>query len=158
MPAGLTVVLVLATAGAALIAGAFWVFSVMVIPGLRGTDARTAVAAMQAVNVAALRPPFLSVFLGTAAAAVAAAIWAVVAPVPQTPWIVAGAACYLVGAIAVTSARNVPLNDGLAAVDAESAEAAREAWSRFPSRWARWNHVRAVGTLLAAACLVAALA
>ncbi len=157
MSTGPGVLAAVAAAGAALVAGAFWVFSAMVMPGLRRAGAPTAVPAMQAFNVVALRPPFLSVFLGTAAAAAVAAVWAVVASAAAAPWIVAGAACYLIGALGVTRAGNVPLNDALAVLDAASAEAAREGWRRFGSRWAAWNHLRAVGALAAAACFVAAL-
>jgi uncharacterized membrane protein len=48
----------------------------------------------------------------------------------------------------VTFARNVPLNEALAA--ATSAEQ----WNAFLSPWVFWNHVRTVGSL-AAACLLA---
>ena len=158
MPTALAVIVAITAAGAALVSGAFWVFSVMVIPGLRRTDPASAVAAMQQINVAAIRPPFLFVFLGTAMTSAAAAIWAITAWSAATPWIIAAAACYLVGALGVTVARNVPLNNALAEVSPESAHSAAETLRRFASGWAPWNHVRAVASLATTSLLVGALA
>ena len=55
---------------------------------------------------------------------------------------------YLALAFAVTFARNVPLNEALAAA------ASAEQWSAFLTPWVFWNHVRTAGAL-AAACFLA---
>ena len=64
---------------------------------------------------------------------------------------------YLVGAIAVTMGRNVPLNDALMALDPHSAEAAGR-WSAYVRDWTAWNHVRTVASLAASGLLAAAIA
>ena len=48
---------------------------------------------------------------------------------------------YLVGAIAVTIAANVPLNDALAATRPDGTGAA-DRWRSYLSRWTVWNHLR----------------
>ena len=48
----------------------------------------------------------------------------------------AGCALYLVGAIVVTMAANVPLNDALMNVDPEAADAAAR-WSSYLADWTR---------------------
>lgn len=64
---------------------------------------------------------------------------------------------YLVGNLLVTRARNVPLNDALAAADADSAEAAA-IWQRYLRDWTRWNTVRTVTAMAASVLLLIALA
>jgi len=68
----------------------------------------------------------------------------------------AGCALFLVGAIVVTMAANVPLNDALMKVDPEATDAATR-WSSYLSGWTAWNHVRAVTAIAASGLLIAAL-
>jgi uncharacterized membrane protein len=70
--------------------------------------------------------------------------------------LVAGSLLYLVGTILVTIRLNVPLNDALAAAEPASAEAA-SLWTRYLAEWTRWNHVRTVASLAAAASFILAL-
>ncbi len=74
----------------------------------------------------------------------------------SAPWVLAGSALYLIGAIVVTIAANVPLNDALATVHPDGAGAAAH-WSSYLSHWAAWNHVRAAAALAAAGLLTIAL-
>jgi uncharacterized membrane protein len=67
-----------------------------------------------------------------------------------------GAALYLVGAIWVTMAFNVPLNNALAKADAGS-EAGLALWQRYLRVWTAWNHVRTAAPLAAAALYIFAL-
>jgi uncharacterized membrane protein len=57
----------------------------------------------------------------------------------------------------VTMRFNVPRNNALAAVRPDSDEGAR-LWAGYLDVWTRWNHVRALASLLAAAAFTAALA
>ena len=68
----------------------------------------------------------------------------------------AGGALYLVGAVLVAIAFNVPRNDALAAVDPKSTDG-ETYWRRYLSEWTLWNHVRTVAALGAAALLTTAL-
>jgi len=55
----------------------------------------------------------------------------------------------------VTAAGNVPRNNALAKIDADTVDPAGE-WSRFAIGWTRWNHVRTVASMAAAGAFVAA--
>ncbi|WP_456786290.1 anthrone oxygenase family protein [Cellulomonas sp. P5_C5] len=148
------VVLVVATAiGSAAVGGVFFAFSTFVMPALSRLPASHGIAAMQAINVTAQRPPLMLLMLGTTLACVALVVLAVV---DQSPWLVAGAAVYLVGAIVVTAAYNVPRNLELAALDAASPDAAAR-WLEWESEWTAGNHVRTIAGLAAAALLLQAV-
>jgi uncharacterized membrane protein len=99
----------------------------------------------------------MTALFGTALACAVLGVWAV------TSWgerpaafALAGCALFLAGAIVVTIAANVPLNDALTKVDPEASDAATR-WSTYLSDWTPWNHVRAVTAIAASGLLVAAL-
>ncbi|WP_307845459.1 anthrone oxygenase family protein [Planomonospora sp. ID67723] len=140
LAAGLTIVLT----GA--MTGLFYGFSVAVMPGLDGIDARQAIPAMQSVNRKILNPVFLPMFVGTVLAAPAAgALLLALGQERAAVLFFAAAAAYVLGAFAPTAAVNVPMNNALDAADvpADPAEAAR-LWSGYSARWTRWNTGRAV--------------
>jgi uncharacterized membrane protein len=70
--------------------------------------------------------------------------------------VLAGAALYIVGTIGVTIACNVPLNDRLATLHPQGADAAGH-WDEYVTKWTAWNHLRAAASLAAAATLTIAL-
>ena len=77
------------------------------------------------------------------------AAWAVVVWGERpAPWLLAGCILYLVGAIAVTIAANVPLNDALAATRPDGTGAA-DRWRSYRNSWTEWNHLRASAALAA---------
>lgn len=137
--------------------GVYLAFTTMVMPALHGAGTAEAVATMQRVNVAAVRAPFMIVFFGSAATAVAAAIAQVASghltSLGALRLIGAGLA---VGAFAITVAVNVPLNDALAATTPGTAEAATT-WARFEGSWGTANLVRGLASIAATAALVASL-
>jgi uncharacterized membrane protein len=96
--------------------------------------------------------------MGTAALSVILAIAALVRwPEPGAAYLVAGGGLlYFIGCFLVTILGNVPLNDGLAAVNASSDEG-RRVWTHYLSAWTWWNHVRTVASLAASAAFIAAL-
>ena len=147
----------LATALAcALVGGAFFAFSALVMPALGRLRPQEGIVAMQSINRVALTPAFMAAFLGTAVACVAMAGWAVVSwGEDAAPWVVAGAALYLIGVIGLTGAYHVPRNDALEAVDPGDADSASR-WARYLAEWTRWNHVRAAAALAGAAAFVVA--
>jgi uncharacterized membrane protein len=153
----LLVLTVVAALGCGLMAGAFFVFSVMVMPALARLPPAQGIAAMQSINVAAVRPWFMAGLFGTAAACVALAVWAL------ARWgehgavhLLIGSLIYLVGAIVLTIVFHVPRNDALATVEPTSADAERH-WVRYVSTWTAGNHVRAAACLAAAATLTLAI-
>jgi uncharacterized membrane protein len=62
---------------------------------------------------------------------------------------------YVVGTFAVTMLCNVPRNNVLAALAADTGEAA-VSWARYLAEWTWWNHVRTVAGAVSAVLLIAA--
>ena len=154
-------ILSLATLGTALgcglVAGAFFAFSTFVMKALGILPPSQAVRAMQALNVAAPTGLFLATLLGTALACGALAVQAVLGwSQPGAALRLAGSLAYVLGAFLVTMIANVPRNDALAPLDPDSVNAATE-WVSYLSEWTRWNHVRTVAALVAAALLTVSL-
>ena len=146
-----------ASLGCGLVAGVCYAFSSFVMPALQRLPAAQGVAAMQAINVAALQRGLLAPFLGTALACLVVALSSLVgAARTGGPLRLAACALYLLGTLGVTAACNVPRNDALARLPPESAEAALY-WPHYVAEWSRWNHLRAAAALAAAASFLLAL-
>jgi uncharacterized membrane protein len=146
-----------AALGCATMAGVFYAFSAFVMAGLARLPHAQGVAAMQSINVTAVRPPFMAGFLGTAAVCAVLAIWALVTWGERpAALLLAGSALYLSGAILLTGAYHVPRNDALESVDPNSADAA-DHWRGYLASWTAWNHVRAAASLGAGAAFTVAL-
>lgn len=145
---------VLAALGSAIVGGAMYAFSSFIMSGLDRATPSEAVAAMNGMNVTAVRAPFMIPFIGTALLSVALVVVGVVRwgrPV-SLPLILAGLV-YLVGTFVLTIAYHVPRNDALGLVDPASAEAAAK-WATYYREWTRMNHVRTVTSLVAAGVFV----
>jgi len=136
-----------AAIGCGLVGGVFFAFSTFVMQGLGKVPAAKGAAAMQGINVAAPTPLFMTALFGTAAVCIAAMI------ADGGAQVIAGGIVYLAGVIGVTAAFNVPRNNALAAVDADSPEAAG-LWQRYLREWTAWNHVRTLSGIAAAALLI----
>jgi uncharacterized membrane protein len=146
-----------AAIGCGLIGGVFFAFSTFVMDGLRRLPPPRGAAAMQAINRAAPTPPFMAALFGTAALCLAVVVWAVTSlGEAWAPWALGAGILYVVGAIVLTMARNVPLNDALDAVDPDGPDVPRT-WARYAREWTAWNHARTVASLAAAAGLIIAL-
>jgi uncharacterized membrane protein len=144
----------LAALGCGLIAGVFFAFSNFVMKAL---DRTQGISAMQSINVLVLNPLFLGIFVGTAVACGFLGIYSLLHwQSPGSVYLLAGGALYLFGTFGVTAAFNVPLNNTLARVDASKPEAIH-AWRSYVTVWTRWNHVRTIAALAAAAALTIAL-
>jgi uncharacterized membrane protein len=145
-----------AAVGGGLNAGVFFAFSTFVMPALSRLPPAQGIAAMQAINVAAINRWFMGALFGTAAACVLLAAAALLAgSEPGSRLRLGGCVLYLAGAILVTIAFNVPLNDALASVAPASA-GATDQWREYVLEWTRWNHVRAGAALSAAVMLTIA--
>lgn len=153
----LTAATLLVCLGAGLIAGVFFAFSSFVMKALTQVPAEQGIRAMQRINVVVLNPLFLGVFVGTAVLSTVCVIagffpWAV----PKSLLILVAGICYGFGTFGVTMVFNVPRNDRLARLDAESKEAG-EYWPVFVREWLLWNHVRTVASAVSSALAAAAL-
>jgi uncharacterized membrane protein len=142
--------------GCAVIGGAFLAFSTFIMNALSRLPPAQGIAAMQSINITVINPLFMTALFGTAVACVLLAI----AAVPKLPqvnavYLVVGCLLYLIGAIGVTIAGNIPLNDALAKVDPDSI-AGSNLWTRYLSEWTWWNHLRTLAALLASLSLLLA--
>lgn len=144
--------------GTGLVAGVFYGFSAFVMRGLAALPPAQGVAAMNAINVAAVRPAFMAVFAGSAAlSALIAVVTFVVWPDEGRVELLLGSALYLAGSFGLTIVANVPRNDRLARL-IPGAPAAAEYWPVYVREWTLWNHVRTVAAAAAALVYISALA
>jgi uncharacterized membrane protein len=151
-----TILLWLATLGSALIAGTFFAFSTFIMTSFSRIEPAHGIAAMNSINTTILGSAFIPVFVGTAVAGLVLGVLAVLNWGNAASFaMLAGAIVYVVGSFVCTMAFNVPLNDALAAVDAND-PAALPLWSTYLVDWTFWNHVRT--TASAAACVSFVLA
>lgn len=149
-PRTLSLVTLTAAVGAGVIAGVFFAFSTFVMPALARLPPAHGISAMQAINVTAINRWLMGALFGTAAASLVLVVSA------RVTWAEAGSqlrlgggVVYLLGAVLVTIACNVPRNEALATLLPQGADAV-EAWHRYLGGWSAWNHVRTVASLVAA--------
>jgi uncharacterized membrane protein len=153
----LPVLLLLTALGCALMAGMFFTFSNFVMKALARLQAPQSIAAMQYINITILNPLFYLVFMGTA-------LISLVLPLSlffreqqaNEIYLIAGSICYLVGVMLVTIVFNVPMNNALEAVEADSEEASK-LWKYYLTNWTNWNHVRSVTSFLGTMFFILAL-
>lgn len=139
------------SAGAATIGGVFLGFSVFIMQSLARLPANQGIAAMQSINVVVLESRFVPLFVATSSLSVACLIvscffWTQ----PGSPLLFYCGALFLVGSALVTLACNIPRNEKLEHMDAESPEAL-EYWPQYVREWTFWNSVRTAASLASAA-------
>ena len=143
--------------GCGLVAGLYFAFSGFIMTALSRIDQASGVAAMNSINTAILRSPFMPLFFGTTLAALILAVVAVFRwGAPGSTAMLVGGVVYVVGMFVVTMLFNVPLNNALQAVGSASADTA-PTWQRYLSDWTMWNHVRTVASTVACAVFIVAL-
>lgn len=143
--------------GAGTVGGIFFAFSSFIMRALAELPATQGVAAMQRINVVVLNPVFLTLFVGTAVLGLASIVVAFFPwSNPRSPLLLTAGVSYVVGSFLVTMRCNVPLNNRLDRLDAESADAI-EFWPEYVAKWLRWNHVRTAASIATAACSALAL-
>jgi uncharacterized membrane protein len=144
--------------GSALIAGLFFAFSTFIMTALGRIAPPAGIVAMNAINEDILRSLFMPVFFATT---LGAAALAAIAPFrwnePGAAAMLAGGGIYVLGMFVCTMVANVPLNNQLAAVAPDNAEA-KSTWARYLKHWTLWNHVRTVSSTVACALFIAAIA
>ena len=152
-------VLVVAAFLCALVAGLLFAFAVVVMPGIRRLDDGAFIQAFQAIDrvIQNRQPLFMSVWVGSVLALVAAAVLGVSALNGlDRLLIVVAALLYLLCVQVPTFAINVPLNNRIQKLDPDSMnettrKRAREA---FEPRWNKWNAIRTVGASVASIMLM----
>jgi uncharacterized membrane protein len=152
-----TTLTVLAVLGSALVAGVFFAFSAFVMPALRRLPVAQGIAAMQSINITAVRAAFMTAMFGTALVCLVLLVFAVRGwGQPTAVPLLLGSLLYLVGVVGLTMFFHVPLNDALAALDPNAGSSA-PVWSDYLSRWGAGNQVRWIVPLAGSACYVLAL-
>ena len=143
--------------GSGLMAGVFFAFSAVIMTALGRIPPAHGMAAMQAINAAVFNPWFGGAFFLTPLACLILAVAALLGWGDlEAIYLLVGSAIYLIGSLGVTAVFNVPRNETLAKVDADSAEGSAS-WARFVPSWTAWNHVRTAASLAAAAAFTIAL-
>ncbi len=142
--------------GCGLMGGVYFAFSAFIMTALeRAGHAGT--TAMNSINAVILRSLFMPVFLATTLACLALAVLGFQElGAIRGRLMIAGGVLYVAGMFGVTMLFNVPLNDALVAVGAES-RTGTAIWKDYLRRWTRWNHVRTASCVGAAALFTAAL-
>jgi uncharacterized membrane protein len=142
--------------GCALLGGVYFAFSAFIMRALREAG-MPGVTAMNAINRVILKSGFMPLFLGTTLASAALAVIGLLRPLAPGSWLlIAGGLLYVSGMFGVTMLCNVPLNNALQAVTTES-RTGMAIWNDYLRRWTRWNHLRTVSCLAAAALFMLAL-
>jgi uncharacterized membrane protein len=145
-----------ATVGAAVNAGVFLAFSSFVMPAVRDLPAAGGIEAMQALDRAA-PAPFTVLGFGTAILCLPVIVRGLRAWRTTTGrWMLGGAAAFLVSAIVITFAANVPISYTIDTLDPGSL-GAQTRWVDLAGQWAWWNHLRTLGSGAAAVALAIAL-
>ena len=154
-----TATLMIATLMVGLFAGVFAIYANAIMPGLRRTNDRTFVGALQAIDTAIINSLFLMTLLGGLVfTGIAAALHLAEDFRSVLPWIVVALVLYL-AVVVITVSINVPLNDGIkAAGDPDGIADLAGVRERFnEARWVGWNLFRALATTVAFGCLAWAL-
>ncbi len=152
-----TIMAFLAALGSGVVGEVLFAFSAFVMAALARLPSQQGIAAMQAINVTVINPLFMLIFLGTGAVCLGLVAISILRRGESGGMLVLLAGLiYLLGCLGVTIAGNVPLNDALAAVQPDTAEAAA-VWSRYLTIWTIWNHVRTTAAIAAAAALTVAV-
>jgi uncharacterized membrane protein len=137
--------------GCALLGGLYFAFSAFIMRALRDIGP-AGIAAMNSINAVILRSWFMPFFLGTTlGCAVLAVTGFVTRDDPRSAFMISGGIVHVAGMFGVTLLFNVPLNNALASAGSEN-------WARYLSSWTRWNHVRTLASMGAAALFIAAIA
>jgi uncharacterized membrane protein len=153
------VTLLPATVSMGLTAGVFGDWAHTIMPGLGTTDDHTFVDASQALDRAIYNPLFMLALMGALAfTGVTAILYLRADNRSPLPWVAVAFGLYL-GAVVITMAVHLPLNDVLTAAGhpdrTANPAAVRDAFDE--TRWAAWHTVRTIATTAAFGCLAWAL-
>ncbi|UWU14555.1 DUF1772 domain-containing protein [Rhizobium sullae] len=153
----LILALVAAAIGSGIVAGIFFAFSTFIMTAFSRIPPEQGIAAMNSINVTIVRSPFMLIFVPTAILCVLIAVLAIIDwRGGSSVWMLAGASLYVIASFISTIVFNVPMNDALAKVSGNGAEAV-SVWNTYLKDWTWWNHVRTIASLLSAIAFVRAL-
>lgn len=141
--------LVAATLATGLVAGVFLTFSDFVMRALGRAEPAAGIEAMQMINREVYRSLFATLLLGLAFVSILLAVVGIYLAGPDVAlWLAAAAGFYILGVVAVTARKNVPMNQRLDRMEHRSPDA-HAYWASYTRDWTRWNHLRWVAALAA---------
>jgi len=157
------VLLLVATLLCSLVAGFLFAFAVVVMPGIRGLDDRGFIRAFQVIDGVNQnnQPLFVLVWLGSVLCAVVAGVLGLSALSGlERALLIIAVLVYVLGVQVPTFVVNIPLNNRLQKLDAETmADRERKrARDAFEPRWNKWNSIRTVLATVASILLLVVLA
>ena len=124
--------------------GFFFAWQSSTLRGLDMIDPATAIEAMQAMNASVRNPLFGTVYFGTPLVlALSMVVMAVLRARVAAVALGLALVLHMVGVFGVTATINVPLNQGLAAVDDQAPEATT-IWQAYSTRWQSANLIRMI--------------
>jgi len=137
----------------ALMAGLFFFWSIVIMPGLQKLNDLQYVEAMQNFNKEILNPAFFIIFLGSIFLLPLSTFLEYKNGNPQKfKLLLIASLIYFAGVVLITFFKNIPLNNTLEAFNLQSSEAAYiEIRNTFENPWNRFNWVRTIssfGTLI----------
>lgn len=148
----------LCTIWVGVMAGFFFAFTTLVMPGLEMTEPLAAMDAMQSINDAVRNALFALGFFGSMVLCVAVILVSLIRRGGFPSWAaLAGAVVFIVGVFGVTVGFNVPLNETLATLDPTLPENA-PAMTAYIEDWTFWNDVRTIANVLAFGLLASSIA
>ena len=110
------------------------------------------IEAMQALNRTAVAP-FMLVGFGTAVLCIVVIVQGVsMRHTARGRWMLGGAVVYVIAAIMITFAANVPISYTIDTRNPSSPDAAAR-WADLYTQWVWWDHLRALGSIGAAVSL-----
>ena len=139
----------------AIVGGVFLTFSDFIMRALAQTGKTSGAQTMQSINREVFRWIFMALFLGLAPASLVLAVCGLffVENVLGSVMLLAGL-IYFLGCFLVTVFCNVPMNEALSRMDADTG-AAKSYWSgTYLPRWTFWNSVRTLACVVASAPLL----
>ena len=133
---------IICAVGASTAAGAFFPFSTFAMKGLKRLSPAQGAAAMQSINKEAPTPAFMLLLFGTGAVClVLGSCAAAYLDETASKYQLTVSALYILGVVVATGVYDVPRNNKLDGLDANSAEGSAY-WSTYLKEWVRMNHVR----------------
>ncbi len=159
MPDSVFFGLTLASAvSAGLMAGVYFAWSSMVMPGLRRLQPGEAIRAMQSIDVALVNAWFLTAFVGSAVLSGISVVYSFARwGEEEAIYLLIAGLLLIFGSVVLTGGYHIPRNKALHLVDPDGPEA-KERWQRYDAEWTSWNHIRAVASLASAILFAAGLA
>ncbi|GAB1257452.1 DUF1772 domain-containing protein [Aurantivibrio plasticivorans] len=139
-----------------LMAGIYFVFSVVIMKSLAALPANDGAKAMNKINDVILNTAFMPLFFISTLWFAGLIVWSFADwHVGRSSLEVSAAVIYIVGMFCVTAFGNVPLNNYLKQSE-DNEQYLTRAWQEYLSKWTVLNHLRTISCIAACAVLVLA--